>query len=293
VSDLPKISVITPSFNSIHTIRNTIESVRSQAYQNWEHIVIDGASTDGTVDLLKQYPHLSWLSEKDEGHYHAMNKGIQRATGDIVYILNSDDCVRPGVFQMVAEAFREHPEWDALFGDARFVDDNGTFIFSRREACYDYNVLRYIRFCYIIHQALFVRKAVHDQIGLYRHKDFLNGCDYEFILRLGKSGYKVGHLPFYLVDYRFHEHGQSADLRVKRNMYREAGIICREYGRPDGMLGRVYRTLYRLKRQLQKLFYRGVVDLMPGSWILRFRKQLKERTSFTSNIDIGKLRDKD
>jgi glycosyltransferase involved in cell wall biosynthesis len=293
VSGLPKISVVTPSFNSIHTIRDTIESVRSQDYQNWEHIVIDGGSTDGTVDLLKKYPHLIWVSEKDEGHYHAMNKGILRATGDIVYILNADDCVRPGVLAAVGEAFQQHPEWDALFGDVQFVNDAGAVIFRRKEACYDYNVLRYAKICYVVHQTLFVRKSVHDRIGLYRHKDYLNACDYEFIMRLGKTGCQVGHLPRYLVDYRFHEHGQSADLRVQRNMFREAEIICRDHGRPGGLVGSIYRTVYRLKRQLQKLVYRGCVDLMPGSWVLRLRKQLKERTSFTSNIDTSKLREKD
>ena len=92
---LPKISVITPSFNSIHTIRETIESVRQQDYPAVEHVVIDGGSTDGTVELLREYPHLRWVSEKDDRHYHAMNKGIAAATGEIVEILNSDDCLRP------------------------------------------------------------------------------------------------------------------------------------------------------------------------------------------------------
>src|ERR1043166_7972368 len=96
MSALPKISVITPSFNSIHTIRDTIESVRAQNYPDVEHIVVDGGSKDGTVELLKEYPHLRWVSEKDEGHYHAMNKGIQMATAEIVNILNADDCFRPG-----------------------------------------------------------------------------------------------------------------------------------------------------------------------------------------------------
>src|SRR5882672_8597262 len=92
----PKISVITPSFNSITTIRETIESVLKQDCQNWEHLVIDGGSKDGTVELLREYPHLIWISEKDEGHYHAMNKGVERAAGEVVTILNADDCYRPG-----------------------------------------------------------------------------------------------------------------------------------------------------------------------------------------------------
>ena len=213
---LPMISVVTPSFNSIHTIRETIESVRSQDYPNWEHIIIDGGSKDGTVELLKEYPHLIWVSEKDEGHYHAMNKGILRATGEIINILNTDDCFRPGTLRAVGEAFLQHPQWDALFGDVQYVDGQGREIFRRKEACYDYNVIRY-GLCYVIHPTLFVRKSVHDQLGLYRHKEFLNACDFEFILRLGKHGRKVGHVPRLLVNYRFHEFGQSADMRIRQN----------------------------------------------------------------------------
>src|SRR5262245_16470377 len=186
MSQLPRISVITPSFNSIRTIRDTIESVRTSDYPDWEHIVVDGGSKDGTVEFLKEYPHLRWVSEKDEGHYHAMNKGIAMAKGDVVNILNADDCLRPGALRVVGEAFAAHPEWDALFGDIQYVGSQGDEIYRRQEARYDFNVLRYGAVCYVIHQTLFVRKAVHDRLGVYRHKDFLNCCDYEFILRLGK-----------------------------------------------------------------------------------------------------------
>ena len=82
-----------------------------------EHIVVDGGSTDGTIEILKSAPRLIWVSEKDEGHYHAMDKGTRMASGDVVAILNSDDCYRPGVLSEVAAAFAKHPEWDALFGD--------------------------------------------------------------------------------------------------------------------------------------------------------------------------------
>jgi len=287
MSALPKISVVTPSFNSIHTIRETIESVRTQDYPNWEHIVMDGGSRDGTVELLKEYPHLIWVSEKDEGHYHAMNKGIQRASGDIVNILNADDCYRPGTLRAVGEAFAAHAEWDALFGDILYVDGQGQEIYRRKEACYDYNVLRYA-IGYVIHQVFFVRKSVHDRLGLYRHKDFLNCCDTEFILRVGRAGCKVGHLRRLLVNYRYHEHGQSADLRVTRNMQRESALILRDHGKPDGWRGRVYRAVYRAKRQFQKLIHRGRCDLIPGHWILR--KHMKAATSFTSNIDMEKLK---
>jgi glycosyltransferase involved in cell wall biosynthesis len=287
MSSTPKISVVTPSFNSITTIRETIESVRQQNYPNLEHLVIDGGSKDGTVELLKEYPHLRWISEKDEGHYHAMNKGIQMATGDIVNILNADDCYRPCSLEKVGHAFAKHPDWAGLFGDIVYVDAQGKEIYRREEAMFDYDVLRFSGICYVIHQALFVRRSVHDRLGLYRHKDFLNSCDYDFILSMGRARFCIGHLPELLINYRYHEHGQSADLRVTRNMAREAAIIRKAHGVPGGVWGQVLRAVYRGKRQLQKLRHRGKCDLITGSWILR--KHMRAKTSFTSNIPVDKL----
>lgn len=287
MGELPKISVITPTFNSIHTVRETIDSALQQDYPYWEHIVMDGGSTDGTVEILKSYPHLIWVSEKDEGHYHAMNKGILRASGQVVNILNSDDCFRPGTLAKVGRAFQAHPDWDALFGDIVYVDGQGREIYRREEAIYDYDVLRFSGVCYVIHQTLFVRKAVHDRLGLYRHKEFLNSCDGDFILRMGRASCRVGHLDELLINYRYHRHGQSADLRVTRNMAKEWLAINKEHGFPGGLLGQLLRILYRGKRQLQKLCYRGKCDLVPGHWILR--KHMREKADFTSNIGVGKI----
>ena len=128
------------------------------------------------------------------------------------------------------------------------MDGQGCPIYRREEAGYDFDILRY-SLCYVIHQTLFVRKLVHDRIGFYRHKDFLNCCDYEFILRLGRQDCRVGHVPRPVINYRCHEHGQSADSRVTHNMQREAAIICREYGQPVRWRRPVYRAAFRLKRQ--------------------------------------------
>ena len=97
-----KISVVTPSFNSVHTIRETLESVARQDYPHVEHLVIDGGSTDGTLEIVKEFPNIRWVSEKDEGHYHAMNKGIEMTTGEAVAILNADDCYTEGTLRKVA-----------------------------------------------------------------------------------------------------------------------------------------------------------------------------------------------
>ena len=284
---LPKISVVTATYNSIATLRETIESVRSQSYPDLEHLVIDGGSRDGTLDILKEYPHLQWISEKDEGHYHAMNKGIQMATGQVVNILNADDCYRPGILEKVGRAFAEHEDWDGLFGDIVYVDGLGREIYRREEAVFDYDVLRFSGICYVIHQTLFVKKVVHDRLGLYRHKQFLNCCDYDFILSMGRAGCRIGHLRELLINYRYHEHGQSADLRVTRNMAREAAIIRKAHGVPGGVWGKVLRACYRGKRQLQKLRNRGNCDLVSGRWILR--KHMRDKTTFSSNSGVDRL----
>ncbi|MBI3879211.1 MAG: glycosyltransferase [Verrucomicrobia bacterium] len=287
MSGLPKISVVTPTFNCVHTVRETIESVRSQDYPNWEHLVMDGGSTDGTLDILREYPHLNWVSEKDEGHYHAMNKGVLKATGDVVNILNADDCYRPGVLRQVAEAFAAHPDWDGLFGDIIYVDGAGREIYRREEAKFDYAVLLYSGVCYVIHQTLFVKRSLHDRHGYYRHKDLKNTCDLDFILRIGKAGAKIGHVREYLINYRYHQHGQSADKRITANMRREDLLVRGALGAPTGWRGKVLRFIYRAKRQAQKLVHRGKIDLVPGTW--KLRKHMQEKTEFSSNIGLDKL----
>jgi glycosyltransferase involved in cell wall biosynthesis len=286
MAEPPKISVITPSFNSAGTIGQTIKSLMGQDYENWEHIVMDGGSKDGTVELLKKHPHLIWISEKDAGHYDAMNKGIAKATGDVLVILNADDWFRPGALRAVAEAFQKHPEWDALFGDVVFVDGDGRKIYQRKEALYDYRVLLYA-VDYICHQALFVRKKIYERLGGYRDKEFLNSADYEFKLRLGSKGCRVGHVPKFVVNYRYHVQGQSADKRIIRNMIDEAVRIKREHGNPGGWIGGCLRVVYKAKRQIQKLVMRQTCDLIPGTWQLR--SHLKEKTEFSSNAGLDKL----
>jgi glycosyltransferase involved in cell wall biosynthesis len=276
----PKISIVTPSFNSASTIRETIESVQAQDYENREHIIVDGGSTDGTLEILKGIPHLQWKSEKDEGLYDAMNRGIARCTGDAIVILNADDCFRPGAVRAAAEALAKHPEWDALFGDVVFVDEAGKKIYQRQEALYDYNVLLY-GLDYICHQTLFVRKKIYDRLGGYKHKEFLNSADYEFKLRLGHSGCRVGHVPALLVNYRYHSRGQSADRRLIRRRLEETAEIRRQYGHRGALKTRLLQPLYKLKRQWQKLLRRGRCDLVPGTW--RLRSHLQDKTVFSSN----------
>jgi glycosyltransferase involved in cell wall biosynthesis len=283
---LPKLSIVTPSFNSIHTIRETIESVRSQDYPNLEHIVVDGGSTDGTLEVIKSYAHLKWVSEKDEGHYHAMNKGIQMATGEAVAILNADDCYCEGILAKIGASLAAHPEWDGVFGDIIFVDDHGHEIFRREEAFWDPQIVHF-GFGIAQHQTLFIRKKTYVRLGLLRHRDFKNSCDYEFLMRLAHARCNIGKIHAPIVRYRFHQHGQSADKRVAANMWRESVQIRREYGVPGGFIGKLLLQYARLKRQIEKLFVLGKCDLVPGHWYLK--RQMRDKTEFSSNIGVDKL----
>jgi glycosyltransferase involved in cell wall biosynthesis len=281
-----KLSVVTPALNSVRTIHETLESVACQDYPHIEHIVMDGESTDGTLELLKAYPRLRWVSEKDEGHYHAMNKGIQIAQGEVIGILNADDCYCAGILTKVAAAFQTHPEWDALFGDYIFVDEAGREILRREEACWDPQIVRF-GMGIALHQALFVRKTAYDRIGLLRHKDFKNACDIEFLTRMAHAKCRVGHIREYVVRYRYHQFGQSADKRIVANMARESALIRREYGVPGGLVGQILRHYARAKRQVEKLVLLGKCDLVPGHW--RLRKHMRDKTEFSSNIHLDKL----
>ena len=132
----PLISVIVPSFNQGAFIRKTIESALQQDYRPIEVVVMDGASTDNTVDILKSFgdiPELRWVSEPDQGVVDAVNKGLRLARGEIAAIQSSDDFYLPGAFSTVAESFREHPAAGLVFGNVERVDAGGQVLFSPRQ----------------------------------------------------------------------------------------------------------------------------------------------------------------
>ena len=138
-SSRPKITIVTPSYNQASFIEEALLSVQKQNYPSVEHIVIDGASTDGTVEILKRYgnlsgwEHLRWISEPDQGQSDALNKGFRMATGEIIGWLNSDDRYRANCFSYVASAFGQTPDTDVLYGDCTWIDALGNCLQIRKE----------------------------------------------------------------------------------------------------------------------------------------------------------------
>jgi glycosyltransferase involved in cell wall biosynthesis len=179
--------VVTPSLNQGRYIEETILSVLNQRYPDFEHIVIDGGSSDGTIDILRHYPHLHWTSEPDPGQTSAINKGIQRTTGYVFAFLNADDIYRPGAFETVAETFRADPTTAVLVGDCDVIDEHSKYaghLKARLERFED--LLKYWewghRFC-IPQPAVFLRRDLLGQAGFFDERYDL-AMDYELWLRL-------------------------------------------------------------------------------------------------------------
>ncbi|HVS80697.1 MAG TPA: glycosyltransferase family 2 protein [Pyrinomonadaceae bacterium] len=131
-----KISVITATLNRKELLARCIEGVARQTYPNKEHIIVDGASTDGTVEVLesssRRYPHLRWISEKDNGISDALNKGLALATGDIIGVNGDDDCYQPGAFEIVAAEFERNPDVGVVSGHCDNVRNDGTVAFTQK-----------------------------------------------------------------------------------------------------------------------------------------------------------------
>jgi glycosyltransferase len=213
-----KISIVTPTYNSAKTLARTIESVIAQAYSDLEYIVIDGASTDNTKEIVADYQdklNIKFVSEPDKGIYDAMNKGIKLATGDIIGILNSDDFYdNSGVLNNVNKTFEDKKN-DAVYGDIKyFSEDTGKV--SRYWEAGEYKENKLNNGWTVPHPALFVRKTVYNNCGLF-NTDLKLAADYEFILRLLKI-YKINikYLPETFVRmYSGGASGNSLKQRIK------------------------------------------------------------------------------
>jgi glycosyltransferase involved in cell wall biosynthesis len=138
-----RVTVVTPSYNQAQFLEETIRSVLLQGYPNLEYIIIDGGSTDGSVEIIRKYEkHLSdWVSEPDRGQSHAINKGFARATGEYIAWLNSDDVYEPGIIANAVAWFAEHPECDMIYSDCALVDEAGEPMGSHYIQDYSWEIL--------------------------------------------------------------------------------------------------------------------------------------------------------
>jgi glycosyltransferase involved in cell wall biosynthesis len=168
MTTLPKISIVTPAFNCGPFIRRCIESVMAQEYPNFEHIVVDGGSTDNTVEILKQYPHVRWVSEKDNGEANALNKGIKMVTGEIVCWLNADDFMSPKAMVPVGQAFALNPEWELIYGKTDMVTPHGAVLWVKQSVpnASVKTLVKWWEHAIMPHQpSMYLKKKLIDRVG--------------------------------------------------------------------------------------------------------------------------------
>ena len=182
-----RISIITVCYNSEKYIRSAIESILGQTYENIEYIVVDGHSTDGTLDIIKEYEpkfngRMHWISEPDKGIYDAMNKGIAMASGDIVGILNSDDIYAN--VDVIADIVRNFTaqKCDAIYGDLIYVDAKNMTKIKRYWKAGQYKPRSFKYGWMPPHPTFFVKKEIYNTYGSFK-TDFKSAADYEFMLR--------------------------------------------------------------------------------------------------------------
>jgi len=177
-----KISIITVCYNSVATLEKTIQSVASQTYSNIEYVIVDGGSTDGTLEIIKKHQDIitKWISEPDQGLYDAMNKGIKMVTGDLVGILNSDDVFYDEqVLQKVAD-FHSKNEIDASVGNIVQCKENGNLV--RSYSSKNWTPKKLIIGFMPPHPSIFFKRNLFEELGYY-HLNFSIGADYELITR--------------------------------------------------------------------------------------------------------------
>lgn len=210
----PKISIITPSYNQAQFIERTILSVLNQNYPNLEYIIIDGGSTDGSVEIIKKYENrlTYWVSEKDKGTYDANNKALARITGDYWCVVNSDDCLVDGVLNKISQVIIQHPNEKWIVGGVRFIDENdniqGGEIPVKPASINGYT---FLHGCWISHPTVFLHKTLIEEIGYFNKYHLM---DMDYWLRLEKNNYKPYVWNEYVASLRDHKDCKSAD-RIK------------------------------------------------------------------------------
>jgi glycosyltransferase involved in cell wall biosynthesis len=274
----PLVSVITPSYNQGQFIEDTILSVKNQDYPNIEHIVVDGASTDDTLEVLEKYQDtygLRWVSEPDRGHSDGVNKGFRMAQGEIVGWLNSDDAYLDVLtVSAVVEVFQNRPDADIVYGDIVFISEDDTVLMVR---CVPrlFGYRRLLLGCFLEQPAVFLRREVvrKHELDVSIHY----AIDYEYWLRIGQQ-YRFLHLDRILAADRNH---------ANRRMVTGIKELQEVSMRAQSQHGQVHNFSFHLLRLADRVLT-GVPRRLKGAWKLL---SLYHKTDFAFCVKMGPVLD--
>ncbi len=275
----PKISIITPSYNQAEFIERTILSVLKQDYPNLEYIIMDGGSTDGTIEILKKYSdHIIWKSEKDNGQSDAINKGLKMATGDIVAYLNSDDTYKPSALRKVADFFKKNPEKFWVYGKCKIINKNDEEIrkpitWYKNFLLRKYSYAKLLTENFISQPATFWKREIHAKRGFFDENEHL--CmDYEFWLRIGQK-YPAGVIDNYLANFRYYPNSKSGSVNKKQ--FQDELRLAKKYGGkyPASLFLHKFNyykitTIYEALSKIKKNKYFFVEKLKLLLWKIRY-----------------------
>jgi GT2 family glycosyltransferase len=248
--ELPLVSIVTPSLNQGRFIEAAIRSVQGQDYPRIEHLVIDGASRDQTLEILPRYsPPLRWISQPDPGQTYAINRGFRMASGDILSWLNADDLLLPGSVAAVVDVFRSDRDTMMVYGDGQFIDAGGQrlqpFRFTE-----PFNLRRLIEVHdYILQPAAFVRREALEAVG-YLDESFKWCMDWDLWIRVGRR-FRVEYLPMPLAQVRLHSDTKTSRAGFRKLLEMHRIVRCHSRRRlPPVMVIHGAGTLYRMCRRL-------------------------------------------
>lgn len=252
-----KISLITATYNSAETLRDTMQSVLNQTFKDVDYIIVDGGSKDSTIDIVKEFEpkfegRLRWVSECDKGIYDAMNKGVRMAQGEIVGILNSDDFFASDhVLETVNDAFTKNPTIDGVYADVRYVNWNDTRktvrIFSGKD-------FKREKLCWgkmPPHPSFYVKRKCYDKFGLYS-LDYPICADYDMFVKMIWGG-NINTLYINEIFVNMRSGGTSSSgLKVHRKIMKERMRCVREHNMPSNFLKQTSRYIFKIFDLIKK-----------------------------------------
>lgn len=273
----PLVSIVTPSYNKGRFIEETILSIKTQTYPRIEHIIIDGGSTDNTIDIIKKYEgtyNMQWVSEPDKGQSDAINKGWRMAKGEILAYLNADDTYMPWAVERAVKFLLGHPDVSMVYGDCNLIDKYGEVTGGDRGGAFDLREL--VCFSSLVPQpTVFFRREILDTVGFLDTYLYM-GMDYDFFIRIGLK-FKVQRIPHLLANFRQYPGIKSkTGLEFYKFWTEYIYILNKTFSNPElpaeikSVRGRAYSTAYSHigLRNFQKSYMKQTLAYLLKSLIL-------------------------